>query len=120
MWPWNKKDPEPQGNPLVNESCVNCLRLAQRLAVLMRTVQKPMPCVMCGSHDIIGLGFWAPNEREKLAVGVQKGHESVIGFWVCREHAKMDESKPETQKAISQAITRLINERGIDGQSDYQ
>jgi hypothetical protein len=108
MWPWNSKEEPPAEKP-----CLNCVRLAHRLSVLMKTIQTPMPCVICGSENIVGLGYWTPNEREKLAVGVAEGNESIIGFWVCQEHATMDETKEESRKIIAQAITRLINERGL-------
>ena len=89
--------------------CENCDRLEREKERLVEhAMDNPQPCLVCGDPFVVTVGTWIAGNRERLAVGDSDQIASVFAFWLCERHTPLT---PENEKAISQAVIRMVRER---------
>lgn len=73
---------------------------------LVRVAMKnPRPCMVCDCDEVVGVGTWIPDKRQRLAAGGNAKTTPLFAFWLCRDHST---STTENDKLIRQAVLRSV------------
>jgi hypothetical protein len=83
--------------------CDYCDNERERLTKL--AMKKRLPCVVCSSTDLAGVGTWIPDETKRLAAGGNSERAPIFSFSLCREHMSTND---ENEKLIMQAVLRQV------------
>ena len=73
-----------------------------------KALRNPMPCVVCGEKEVVGVGTWLPDQKHYLAAGGTNERVPIFSFWMCRVHC---EPTKANEKLVMQAVLRTIREK---------
>lgn len=83
--------------------CEFCEKERERLMEL--ALDNPMPCIICGTLDVIGAATWTPDASTRLAAGGTADTTPILSFSLCEDHATFIDDNP---KAVKQAVLRAL------------